>query len=59
MTVELKRTLGAVWREPDTARLYRYRPAYPAPVFDILRRLIVDRTPSSTRGAGPAGSRGR
>ena len=42
MTVELKRTLGAVWREPDVARLYRYRPAYPAPVFDILRRLIVE-----------------
>ena len=42
MTVELKRTLGAVWREADVARVYRYRPAYPAPVFDILRRLIVE-----------------
>ena len=42
MTVELKRTLGAVWTEPDVARVYRYRPAYPAPVFDILRRLIVE-----------------
>ncbi|HEY8825353.1 MAG TPA: class I SAM-dependent methyltransferase [Candidatus Limnocylindria bacterium] len=42
MTVELKRTLGAVWREPDVAHLYQYRPAYPAPVFDVLRRLIVE-----------------
>ena len=41
MTVELKNALGKVWREPDVARVYRYRPAYPAPVFDILRRLIV------------------
>jgi len=42
MTVELKRALSAVWREPDVARVYRYRPAYPAAVFDILRRLIVE-----------------
>ena len=42
MTVELKRRLGAVWREPDIAQLYQYRPAYPAPVFDVLRRLIVE-----------------
>jgi SAM-dependent methyltransferase len=42
MTVELKRTLGAVWREPDVASTYRYRPPYPSPVFDILRRLIVE-----------------
>jgi SAM-dependent methyltransferase len=42
MRVELKRALGAVWREPEVARVYRYRPAYPPPVFDILRRLIVE-----------------
>ncbi|MDP9274702.1 MAG: class I SAM-dependent methyltransferase [Chloroflexota bacterium] len=42
MTVELKQRLGAVWRDPGVAQLYRYRPAYPAPVFDILRRLIVE-----------------
>jgi SAM-dependent methyltransferase len=42
MTVELKRRLGAVWREPDIAHLYQYRPAYPTPVFDILRRLIAE-----------------
>jgi SAM-dependent methyltransferase len=41
MTVELKQALGKVWREPEVARVYRYRPAYPAPVFDILRRLIA------------------
>ncbi|HVD50936.1 MAG TPA: class I SAM-dependent methyltransferase [Candidatus Udaeobacter sp.] len=42
MTVDLKRALGAVWREPEVARVYRYRPAYPPAVFDILRRLIVE-----------------
>ncbi|HKC92351.1 MAG TPA: class I SAM-dependent methyltransferase, partial [Candidatus Limnocylindria bacterium] len=42
MTVEQRRALGAVWREPEVARVYRYRPAYPPPVFDILRRLIVE-----------------
>jgi SAM-dependent methyltransferase len=52
MTVELKRTLGAVWREPDVARLYRYRPAYPSPVFDILRRLIVEPRTVLDAGSG-------
>ena len=42
MTVELKRRLGAVWREVEVARVYRYRPGYPPPVFDILRGLIVE-----------------
>ena len=42
MTLEMKTTLGAVWRQPEVARVYRYRPAYPAPVFDILRRLCVE-----------------
>jgi SAM-dependent methyltransferase len=41
MTVELRRSLASVWKEPEVARVYRYRPAYPAAVFDILRRLIV------------------
>src|SRR5439155_1186695 len=30
------------WAEPDVARLYRYRAPYPPPVFEILRRLIVE-----------------
>jgi SAM-dependent methyltransferase len=55
MTVELKRTLGAVWREPDVAQLYRYRPAYPAPVFDILRRLIVEPRTVLDAGCGTGG----
>jgi len=55
MTVELKRTLGAVWREPDVARLYRYRPAYPPPVFDILRRLIVEPFRVLDAGSGTGG----
>jgi SAM-dependent methyltransferase len=55
MTVELKRTLGAVWREPDVARVYRYRPAYPAPVFDILRRLIVEPRTVLDAGSGTGG----
>lgn len=42
MTVELRRSLAAVWTEPEVARVYRFRPPYPAPVFDILRRLIVE-----------------
>lgn len=41
MTVELRRSLAAVWTAPDAARAYRNRPAYPPPVFEILRRLIV------------------
>ena len=55
MTVDLKRTLGAVWREPDVARLYRDRPAYPAPVFDILRRLIVEPRTVLDAGSGTGG----
>jgi SAM-dependent methyltransferase len=55
MTVELKRTLGAVWKEPDVARVYRYRPAYPAPVFDILRRLIVEPLIVLDAGCGTGG----
>jgi SAM-dependent methyltransferase len=42
MTVELKNALGKVWREPEVARVYRHRPAYPAPVFDILCGLMVE-----------------
>jgi SAM-dependent methyltransferase len=42
VSVELKHKLAEVWRVPDVARVYRYRPAYPAPVFDVLRRLIVE-----------------
>jgi len=55
MTVELKRSLGAVWREPDVARLYRYRPAYPAAVFDILRRLMVEPRTVLDAGSGTGG----
>ena len=42
MSVELKNTLGAVWTNSEVARAYRHRPAYPAPVFDILRGLLVE-----------------
>lgn len=55
MSVDLKRKLGAVWREPDVARVYRYRPAYPAPVFDILRRLIVEPRTVLDAGSGTGG----
>ncbi len=55
MTVELKQALGKVWREPEVARLYRYRPAYPAPVFDILRRLIVEPRAVLDAGCGTGG----
>jgi SAM-dependent methyltransferase len=41
VSVDTKRALASVWQEPDVARVYRYRPPYPQPVFDILRRLIV------------------
>jgi SAM-dependent methyltransferase len=41
MTVELRHALASVWTQPDAARAYQYRPAYPAAVFDVLRRLIV------------------
>jgi SAM-dependent methyltransferase len=41
VTVELRRSLAAVWTAPDAARAYRNRPPYPAPVFEILRSLIV------------------
>ena len=52
MTIELKRALGAVWREPEVARVYRYRPEYPAAVFDILRRLIVEPRTVLDAGSG-------
>ena len=55
MTVELKRRLGAVWREPDVARVYQYRPAYPGPVFDILRQLIVEPRTVLDAGCGTGG----
>jgi SAM-dependent methyltransferase len=55
MTVELKRALGAVWREPEVARVYRYRPAYPPSVFDILRRLIVEPRTVLDAGCGTGG----
>jgi SAM-dependent methyltransferase len=54
VTVETKR-LGAVWKEPDVARIYRYRPAYPAPVFDILRSLIVEPRAVLDAGCGTGG----
>jgi SAM-dependent methyltransferase len=41
MTVALRHSLASVWTQPDAARAYQYRPAYPAAVFDIIRRLIV------------------
>jgi SAM-dependent methyltransferase len=41
MTVELRHSLASVWTQPDVAHAYQYRPAYPAAVFDVLRRLIV------------------
>jgi SAM-dependent methyltransferase len=50
MTVELRRSLASVWSEPAVARVYQYRPAYPAPVFDVLRRLAVE--PRSVLDAG-------
>jgi SAM-dependent methyltransferase len=34
------------------ARLYRFRPAYPGPVFDILRRLIVEPRTVLDAGSG-------
>ena len=42
MSVETRLALSRVWAEPDVARLYRYRAPYPPPVFEILRRLIVE-----------------
>jgi SAM-dependent methyltransferase len=42
VSVELRRSLASVWTEPEVARVYQYRPAYPTPVFDILRRLTVE-----------------
>ena len=55
MTVELKRRLGGVWGEPDVARVYRYRPAYPPAVFDILRRLVVEPRTILDAGCGTGG----
>jgi SAM-dependent methyltransferase len=42
VSVDTKRALATVWKEPDVARVYRYRPPYPPQVFEILRRLIVE-----------------
>jgi SAM-dependent methyltransferase len=50
VTVELRRSLASVWTEPAVARAYQRRPAYPAPVFDVLRRLTVE--PRSVLDAG-------
>jgi SAM-dependent methyltransferase len=55
MTVGLKTALGKVWREPEVARVYRYRPAYPAPVFDSLHRLIVEPRTVLDAGCGTGG----
>ena len=52
MTVELKRTLAAVWTDRDVARLYRHRPPYPPHAFAILERLIVDPRVVLDAGAG-------
>ena len=35
--------LAAVFAQPGVAEVYRHRPPYPTEVFDILRRLIVDK----------------
>lgn len=40
MSVALKNALGGVWTNAEVAALYRYRPAYPEPVFGILRGLM-------------------
>jgi SAM-dependent methyltransferase len=40
-TVELKQRLASVWTDPNVARLYRFRPDYPARAFAIVERLLV------------------
>ena len=35
--------LAAVFGNPGVADAYRYRPPYPAEVFDTLEQLITDR----------------
>jgi SAM-dependent methyltransferase len=35
------RELGSSFADPEVVRNYRYRPPYPAEVFDVLERLLV------------------
>ena len=37
----MKDALSRVWTDREAARLYAYRAAYPAPTFELLRRLIA------------------
>jgi SAM-dependent methyltransferase len=55
VTIELRRSLATVWTEPEVARVYRYRPAYPPLVFDILRRLILAPRTVLDAGCGTGG----
>jgi SAM-dependent methyltransferase len=41
VSVDQKRALAAVWTDREAAESYRFRAPYPAPVFDVLRRLAV------------------